>query len=130
MLKNTTININPGTALGKRKRQSRSAQAPELSKQQLIPRSSRREKRRQRDSTVIQKFRVLMTTTLPILFPSFDQQHLQQLTKYILHIHKHKGSEFTVRYLKATEESVLAIILGSTKDLRHDKISIGKDGER
>jgi hypothetical protein len=118
MLKNKTTLDNPGTALGKRNRQSHSTQAPKESK------------RKQRDSTVFRQFRVLMTATLPILFPNFDQNEILKLIDYILHIQKHKGSEYTVRYLKATEESVLAIVLGMNRDLGHDKVSLGKDSER
>jgi hypothetical protein len=71
-----------------------------------------------------------MTKTLPILFPNFEPTELLTLIDYILHIHKHKGSEYTVRYLKATEESVLATVYGGDRDLRHDKVSLGKDAER
>lgn len=71
-----------------------------------------------------------MTNTLPILFPNSDQNELTTLIDYILHIHKHKGSEYIVRYLKATEESVLAIVFGENRDLGHDKVSLGKDADR
>lgn len=129
MLKNTTIICNPGTALGKRNRHRLSTQASKSSLDRGS-RSSRRESRKQRDSTVFRRFRVLMTNTLPILFPNSDQNELTTLIDYILHIHKHKGSEYIVRYLKATEESVLAIVFGENRDLGHDKVSLGKDADR
>jgi hypothetical protein len=45
----------------------------------------------------------------------------------ILHMITHKGDEYTVRYLKATHESVDNVVLRLGKTMQHRKVSIGLD---
>jgi hypothetical protein len=74
-----------------------------------------------------ESFKKIIESTLPILFPEVERETLGKHMGYIYHLMTHKGQQYTVRYLKATFESLEAFILRTPKTLEHDEVSIGKD---
>jgi hypothetical protein len=72
-------------------------------------------------------FEKVLATTCPHLFPDIPLNDIKQLTHYITHLNSHKGAEFCIRYLKATEEEVLKFVFANRKCQRHEKVSIGLD---
>jgi hypothetical protein len=69
----------------------------------------------------------MLESTLPILFPELDAGLYRSQIDFILHLLTHKGTEYTVRYLKATSESVEHLVLCLPGSLEHEKVSLGKD---
>lgn len=70
---------------------------------------------------------VLLKTTLPLLFPELDVSMIENHLSYLKHLLTHKGVEYTLRYLKATHESIESLVLDSQDNLEHEKVSLGKD---
>jgi hypothetical protein len=75
-------------------------------------------------------FNRMLYVTLPILFPDLDLDLYKMQLGYILHLYQSKGPEYVVRYLKATTESLEALVLHMNLDLRHEKVSLGKDKDQ
>lgn len=75
----------------------------------------------------LKMFNRMLYVTLPILFPNLSLDLYSAQLGYILHLYQSKGPEYVVRYLKATHESLEALVLRMDLDLRHEKVSIGKD---
>jgi len=69
----------------------------------------------------------MLNNTLPVLFPTIPMSRIHKDLQYIAHLYSYKGAEYTLRYLKASAESVEAILLNlEHQDLKHEKVSIGK----
>jgi hypothetical protein len=75
----------------------------------------------------IQQFSRMLTNTLVHLFP--DSLFLEGMTlcKRITHHLIHKGPEWTIRYLKATQSAVEKIIFNLDGNQEYAGISIGLD---
>jgi len=79
------------------------------------------------DHQEFDEFNRMLNHTLVHLFPVDLKPETDRCVSYIRHILKHKGSEYTVRYLKATGESVEQILYQLDGRLEHTGISLGKD---
>jgi len=75
------------------------------------------------------EFTRMLSHTLVHLFPDDLRPETHRCVLYIKHVLKHKGPEYTVRYLKSTGESVEQILYQLDGQLEHTGISLGKDSD-
>jgi hypothetical protein len=75
----------------------------------------------------ISEFNKMLFITLPILFPEVDVDMIHGHLNYIKHLLTHRGVEYTLRYLKATHETLEHLQLGLAGIQEHEKVSLGKD---
>lgn len=77
----------------------------------------------------LREYDQMLSSTLPLLFNEDLAQEGKRLTQRVKHMLTNKGSEFTVRYLKATHESLEHILYELEGPLKHEKIGISKDSD-